>query len=101
MKDFLLSEGIAAEKIESSAYGKQKPLDKATVSDLQTQNPNKPPEKRVRDSRSTWLAYNRRVDIVLIPTNAESVRFYPNQAADSDILWQKAKPSRSAVEGYN
>ena len=101
VKDFLLSEGIAAEKIESSAYGKQKPLDKATVSDLQTQNPNKPPEKRVRDSRSTWLAYNRRVDIVLIPTNAESVRFYPNQAADSDILWQKAKPSRSAVEGYN
>jgi hypothetical protein len=101
VKDFLVSQGIAAEKIDTSAYGKQKPLDKATVSDLQTRNPNQPPEKRVRDSRATWLAYNRRVDIVLVPTNAESVQFYPNQAPDSQILWQRPKPARSAVEGYN
>jgi hypothetical protein len=97
-KEFLVSQGIAADKIDTAAYGKQKPLDKAAVSDLQTRNPNQPPEKRVRDASATWLAYNRRVDIVLVPTNAESERFYPNQAADSDILWQKAKPSRSAVE---
>jgi hypothetical protein len=101
VKEFLVSQGIAAEKIDTSAYGKQKPLDKATVSNLQTQNPNQPPEKRVRDSRATWLAYNRRVDIVLMPSNAESVRFYPNQAPDSQILWQIPKPNRSAVEGYN
>ena len=100
VKDFLVSQGIAAEKIDTSAYGKQKPLDKATVSNLQTQNPNQPPEKWVRDSRATWLAYNRRVDIVLVPTNAESERFYPNQAPDSQILWQIPKPARSAVEGY-
>jgi len=101
VKDFLVSQGIAAEKIDTSAYGKQKPLDKATVSDLQSRNPNRPPEKRVRDSRTTWLAYNRRVDVVLVPTNAESEKFYPNQASDSDILWQKPKPSHSKVEGYN
>jgi hypothetical protein len=101
VKDFLVSQGIAAEKIDTSANGKQKPLDKATVSDLQTRNPNQPPEKWVRDSRATWLAYNRRVDIVLVPTTAESERFYPNEAADSEILWQKQKPSRTAVEGYN
>ncbi len=101
VKDFLVSQGIAAEKIDTSAYGKQKPLDKTTVSDLQTQNPNQPPEKWVRDSRATWLAYNRRVDIILMPTNAESVRLYPNQAPDSQILWQIPKPARSAVEGYN
>jgi len=70
------------------------------VSDLQTRNPNQPAEKRVRDARTSWLAYNRRVDLILAPTNAESERFYPNQAADSDILWQKAKPARSAVEAY-
>jgi hypothetical protein len=98
VKDFLVSQGIAAEKIDTSAYGKQKPLDKATVSDLQTRNPNQPPEKWVRDSRATWLAYNRRVDVVLIPTNAESERFYPNQAADSEILWREQKPARSSVE---
>ena len=101
VKDFLVSQGIAAEKIDTAAYGKQKPLDKATVSDLQTQNPNKPSEKLVRDSHATWLAYNRRVDIVLVPTNTESERLYPYQAADSEILWQRAKPARSAVEGYN
>ena len=101
VKDFLVSQGIAAEKIDTSAYGKQKPLDKTTVSDLQTQNPNQPPEKWVRDSRATWLAYNRRVDITLMPTNAESVRLYPNQAPDSQILWQIPKPARSTVEGYN
>ena len=101
VKDFLVSQGISAEKIDSSAYGKQKPLDKATVSNLQTENPNKPPEKWVRDSRATWLAYNRRVDIVLMPANAESVRLYPNQAPDSQILWQIPKPARSTVEGYN
>ena len=101
VKNFLVSQGIAPEKIDVAAYGKQKQLDKATVSDLQTRNPNPPPETRVLASRATWLAYNRRVDIVLIPTNAESERFYPNQAPDSDILWGRAKPSRSVVEGNN
>jgi hypothetical protein len=101
VKDFLVSQGIAAEKIDTAAYGKQKPLDKATVSDLQAQNPNQPSEKLVRDSHATWWAYNRRVDIVLIPTNTESERLYPYQAADSEILWRRAKPARSTVEGYN
>ena len=101
VKDFLVSQGIAGEKIDTSAYGKQKPLDKAAVSDLQSRNPNQPPEKQKRDSQTTWLAYNRRVDVVLVPTNAESERFYPNQAADSEVLWQKPKPSRSTVEANN
>jgi outer membrane protein OmpA-like peptidoglycan-associated protein len=98
VKDFLISQGIVAEKIDTAAYGKQKQLDEATVTDLQSRNPNPPSETRVRDSRTTWLAYNRRVDIVLIPSNAESERFYPNQTPDSQILWQRPKPARSAVE---
>ena len=101
VKDFLVSQGIPAEKIDTSAYGKEKPLDKATVSDLQSRNPSQPPEKWKRDALATWLAYNRRVDVVLIPTNAESDRLYPNDAPDSQILWQKPKPPRSAVEGSN
>lgn len=101
VKNFLVSQGIAPEKIDSAAYGKQKQLDKGMVSDLQSRNPNPLPQTRARDSRATWLAYNRRVDLVLIPSNAESERFYPNQAADSEILWQRPKPARSAVEGHN
>ena len=101
VKDFLVSQGITVEKIDTAAYGKQKPLDKTTVGDLQTRNPNPAPGKRVRDSETTWLAYNRRVDISLVPTNTESERFYPNQAPDSQILWQKPKPPRTAVEASN
>jgi outer membrane protein OmpA-like peptidoglycan-associated protein len=101
VKDFLVSQGIAADKIDTSSYGKENPLDKATVIDLQARNPIQPPETRVRNFRATWLAYNRRVDIVLFPTKAESARFYPNQAEDSEILWQRPKPPRSVVEQNN
>lgn len=101
VKDFLVSEGIAAEKIDASTYGKEKPLDKATVLDLQARNPDQTPQERARNFRATWLAYNRRVDIVLLPTNAESTRFYPQQAADSQILWQRPKPARSVVTENN
>jgi len=101
VKNFVVSQGIPAEKIDVAGYGKQKQLDKETVTALQSRNPNPPPETRGRDSRTTWLAYNRRVDIVLIPSNAESERFYPNQAPDARILWQRPKPARSAVEGHD
>ena len=101
VKDFLVSEGVAAEKIDTSAYGKDKPLDKATVIDLQARNPNPPPKDWIRNFQSTWLAYNRRVDVVLLPTNAESARFYPTKAEDSGILWQRPKPARAAVEKSN
>jgi hypothetical protein len=98
VKDFLISQGIASEKIDVSSNGKEKPLDKATVVDLQSRNPNQAPEERVRNFRATWLAYNRRVDIILLPTNAESSRLYPNQVEDSGVLWQRPKPARSEVE---
>ena len=98
VREFLISQGIPENKIETAAYGDEKPIDKATVIDLQEKNPNQPPETRVRNSLATWLAYNRRVDVILLPTNAESLRFYPNQAPDSDILWQRAKPTEVVVQ---
>ena len=98
VKDFLVSQGIAAEKIDATAHGKENQLDKATVIELQTKDPNQPPETRVKNFKATWLAYNRRVDILLLPTNAASERFYPHNAADSQLLWQRPKPSRRAVE---
>jgi len=101
VKDFLVSEGVAAEKIDTSAYGKDKPLDKATVIELQAKNPNVTPKDRITKFRATWLAYNRRVDVILLPTNAESARFYPQQAADSQVIWQRPKPARSEVEKSN
>ena len=98
VKDFLVSQGVAETKIDSSAYGLDKPLDKSTVIELQAKNPNQAPETRARNFRSTWLAYNRRVDVVLLPTNRESARFYPNTAPDSDVLWQRAKAGSAIIE---
>jgi outer membrane protein OmpA-like peptidoglycan-associated protein len=98
VKDFLVSQGIAENKIESSANGDAQPLDKSAVIELQSKNPEQPPENRVRNFRSTWLAYNRRVDVVLLPTNRESLRFYPNSAPDSDVLWQRVKPAATALQ---
>jgi hypothetical protein len=98
VREFLISQGISENKIETAAYGEEKPIDKATVIDLQEKNPNQPPETRVRNSLATWLAYNRRVDVILLPSNSESLRFYPNQAPDSDILWQRAKPTEVVVQ---
>jgi outer membrane protein OmpA-like peptidoglycan-associated protein len=98
VKDFLISRGIAEDKIDTSAYGDDKPLEKSTVIELQGKNPDQPAETRVRNFRSTWLAYNRRVDVALLPTNRESLQFYPNSAPDSETLWQRPKPAVSAVQ---
>jgi outer membrane protein OmpA-like peptidoglycan-associated protein len=101
VKTFLVSQGIAEDKIATTAKGEDNPLDKATVIDLQSRNPDQPQETRIRNFMATWLAYNRRVDIVLLPANTESLRFYPNQAADSEILWQRSKPVPDVVKPNN
>ena len=98
VKDFLVSQGITEDKIDASAFGDGKQLEKSTVIELQTQNPEQPPETRVQNFRATWLAYNRRVDVVLLPTNRESLKFYPNASPDSQVLWQRVKPELSAVQ---
>jgi OmpA family protein/PEGA domain-containing protein len=100
VKEFLISQGIPENKIETTAYGEEKPIDKATVIDLQAKNPNQPPETRVRNFSATWLAYNRRVDVILLPTNLESLRFYPNQAPDSEILWDRGRLGQAVIEQY-
>ena len=97
VKEFLVSQGVPENKIETEAYGEERPMDKATVIDLQAKNPNQPPETRVKNFRATWLAYNRRVDLILTPTNRESLRFYPNNADDSDVLWQIARPGEQVI----
>jgi outer membrane protein OmpA-like peptidoglycan-associated protein len=97
-KQFLISQGIAAEKIETVAVGDEKPLDATAIAKLEAENPNPIPEARAAQKSTTNNAYQRRVDIVMSPGNAASSRFYPNGAPDSKILWQLLKPPRSVVE---
>jgi hypothetical protein len=98
VKEFLISQGISADKIETRAEGKTKQLDEKEVASLQSSNPVKPPDYMTRRPKATWLAYNRRVDIILEPAGKESTRTYPDAAADARVLWQRPTPSAKAVQ---
>jgi hypothetical protein len=97
VKDYLVSQGISADKIETRAEGKERQLESSEVAQLQEQDPAKPQKWMMTRVHDTWLAYNRRVDIILQPTGQESTKSYPNDAADAKILWQQPKPSLRAV----
>lgn len=97
-KQFLVSQGISPEKIEAISEGIEKPLDGQVVAQLEASNPTPLPAAQAVRKSTTLFAYQRRVDIVLTPKNAESVRFYPADASDLPILWQRPKPTRNEVE---
>jgi len=43
-------------------------------------------------------AYDRRVDIVLLPSGKKSTEFFPHAADDSGMIWQIAKPALKKVD---
>ena len=97
IKQYLVDQGVASDKIETAAYGDERNLTKDEVKGLEEANPAKAAKKH-SNKRTTWLAYNRRADIVLLPSGQKSAQYYPNDASDVDILWQLAKPSVKKVE---
>jgi OmpA family protein/PEGA domain-containing protein len=98
VKDYLVAHGLSADKIATRAMGKEQQLDRKKVEMLQAKNPRKPEKWMTRDKRATWLAYNRRVDIVLEPQGQQSTEIYPDDAPDARILWARKEPSLKRVE---
>jgi hypothetical protein len=98
IKQFLVDQGISADKVQTAAYGKDRLLDKKEVADLESTNPNAAPKARAKNATGNWYAYNRRADIVLLPSGQKSTRFFPNNADDAGIIWQIPKPALKKVE---
>jgi OmpA family/PEGA domain len=98
VKSYLVSKGIPAAKIQTRAEGKKQELSEQQVAKLQSQDPQKPDTWMMHRSHSTWLAYNRRVDVILEPAGQQSTEAYPNDATDARILWQRPEPSLKKVE---
>lgn len=94
-KAYLVSKGVPASELEVQARGKDDQLSMKKVKVLQSEDSERP-EKWMRDVKVTWLAYNRRVDIILEPTGQKSTETYPSDATSARLLWQRPAPSLSA-----
>jgi outer membrane protein OmpA-like peptidoglycan-associated protein len=97
-KQYLVDQGIPADKIETAAYGKDRPMARAEVKDLESSNPQKPPKARLRNRTADWYAYNRRADVVLLPSGKKSSQYFPHDADDSGLIWQVPKPPLRKVD---
>ena len=72
IKQYLVDQGISADKVETAAYGKDQPLDQATVKTLESTNPNAPPKMRLRqDCEPTgWLTTAARISCFCLPARS-------------------------------
>ncbi len=68
IKQYLVDQGISADKVQTAAYGKDRPMPRDQVKELEGTNPQPPPKQRLRNKTGDWYAYNRRADIVLLPS---------------------------------
>ena len=92
-KDYLVSQGVPAAELTVQAKGKDDEISLKSVESLQSGDSQKPEKWMKRSAKTTWLAYNRRVDIVLEPTGQHSTEMYPNDTANAHLLWQRPAPS--------
>lgn len=93
---FLITQGIPKDKMEIHAMGSKKAMDRKTVLSLEAQNGAS--GKRAKNVTTAKLAYDRRVDIVVLPAAMESAKHYPHATSDSALMWNRVAPSYRAVE---
>jgi hypothetical protein len=89
VRSFLVEQGIPATDIETKAFGSEQNLDAESVKQLTEQNPNLTPQERqrvLRDLPTFLLANNRRVDVALSTTGQQSLRYFPLNSDDLQVL---------------
>lgn len=101
VRSYLVGQGVPDGTIETQASGDQNNLDPDQVKQLETENPNLPEDKREEvlgaRLRTTVLANNRRVDVMVNPQGQESLRYYPHNVDDATILWSRNEPKEGVV----
>ncbi len=88
-KQFLVENGISADRVELRGMGSQNNLSTAEVKQLieqQTDLGEAERNKILKNLGTIVLAQNRRVDVTLSTTGEQSIRQYPFNAADSLTL---------------
>jgi len=98
VKSFLVAKGIPADRIKTQAERKDQQISLHTVKTLQAKDEAKSVKWMTKHEKATWLAYNRRADILLEPAGTTSEKIYPVEAAHVRILWQRPEPSLKKVE---
>lgn len=98
IRDYLVSKGIPSDEIKIRAEGKEKQIDQKNVEVLLSKGDRKPATWMTKHEKTTWLAYNRRADLVLEPTGQQSAKVYPTDAPDARIVWQRPQPPLKKVE---
>ena len=97
VKSCLVKQGVPEDRIDIVAAGEKQNLTHADVVELHEANPNKPGFAQ-RTSQSMVWAYNRRVDITLLPTGEKSIQFFPGNADEAKLLFRSEWPGRRSVE---
>jgi hypothetical protein len=97
VKDYLVSKGIAADKISIRAEGKDQQISQKAVDLLVSKDVPTPAKWMTKNEKTTWLAYNRRADLVLEPTGQQSAKIYPSNVPDARIVWQRPEPALKKV----
>jgi hypothetical protein len=98
IRDYLVARGVPADEITVRAEGKDKQINQGNVDELLAKGDTKPAQYMTKNRKATWLAYNRRADLMLEPTGQQSTRVYPSDAPDARILWQRREPNLKKVE---
>jgi outer membrane protein OmpA-like peptidoglycan-associated protein len=96
VKSYLIDHGVPVANLETQAFGKEKNLTDKEVLQLTEQNPNISSEDRQRVAHALVafrMANNRRVDIRLSTTGQTSLRFFPYNSEDLNVLLGEQKPS--------
>jgi len=95
VKDYLVSLGIPEGKIDTVANGKTKQLGATTVTLLHKENPNK--LANYGTVQELVWAYNRRVDIVLLPKDVRSTQYFPGNAPEAKLLANSKWPGQKEI----